>query len=394
MREAIIQYLKLHTGLTRFVWKWSKLVLLFWGRFVPVHQKTMIFCSFGGRKFDDSPKAIYEEVCRRNEFEDWRLIWAFVNPSHHDIPRGEKVKVDTYQFFKMLLSSKVWVSNSGMDRGIDMNRKDVIRVETWHGTPLKKIGGDENKNSLGINPSLYKGKKDADTIRCAQSDYDRAIFERVMHADKSAILLSDLPRNDGLLKYTDEDIVKVKRKIGIPDGKKVLLYAPTYREYLVDDHNDTIMAPPINFDKWKKELGENYVLLIRAHYAVTAAMEIRENDFVKNVSDYPFINDLYVISDILLSDYSSSYIDYSILDKPMLCYAYDVVEYKEKRGLYIDLQKELPCEIDYDEESLLNHIKTLDYSLYSEQTKKFHRKYAPYAGNASKKVVDEIVKRL
>jgi CDP-glycerol glycerophosphotransferase len=315
-----------------------------------------------------------------------------VDPEKHDIPRGDKIKVDTMLFFKTLLGSKVWVSNSGMDRGIDLMRQCNVRVETWHGAPIKKIGGEENQNSLGSNPSTYRGKLDADTIRCAQSEYDREIFARINHADKSAILLCDLPRNDGLLRYTTD--ASIKRKIGIDSCKKVILYAPTYREYLIDDHHDTYMAPPIHIEKWEKELGDEYVLLIRAHYAVTAALNIQESDFVKEVSAYPFINDLYIIADLLISDYSSSFIDFSILDRPMLCYAYDLEEYQEKRGLYIDLAKELPCEIDDDEVSLLNHIQSLDSHACSNKTKMFHKKYAPYAGNASKAVVDVVLKKL
>lgn len=393
MRNRIISFLKQNPSIVRSIWTMARIILRIWGWFVPVQKKTMLFCSFGGRKYDDSPKAIYEEVCHRPEFDDWRLIWAFVDPERHEIPRGEKIKVDTLLFFKTLLGSKVWVSNSGMDRGIDLMRKCNIRVETWHGAPIKKIGGEENQNSLGSNPSTYSGKLDADTIRCAQSEYDREIFERINHADKSAILLCDLPRNDGLLRYTSDEIASIKRKIGIDSRKKVILYAPTYREYMVDDY-DTYMAPPIHVEKWERELGNEFVFLVRSHYAVTAALNIQESDFVKDVSAYPFINDLYIISDILISDYSSSFIDYSILDRPMLCYAYDLEEYQEKRGLYIDLAKELPCEIDDNEVSLLHRIQTLDGDQYSKRTKAFHHKYAPYAGNASKAVIDVVLKKL
>ena len=176
--------------------------------------------------------------------------------------------------------------------------------------------------------------------------------------------------------------------------KKVILYMPTYREYLVDEDFKTYLAPPIDLKKWQEELKSDYVLLIRAHYAVNAALEINENGFVMDVSDYPYINDLYVVSDILISDYSSSFIDYSILNKPMLCFAYDLEEYESKRGLYMKLDEVLPCIIDRDEDSLLKHIKTLDYFKASEETKAFHNKFAPYAGHASERIVDEIVSRL
>ena len=394
MRDKLIFFLKANPTIVQLVWAMARFFLRLWGWFVPVQAKTMIFCSFGGRKFDDSPKAIYEEVCNRHEFDDWRLIWAFIEPNKYIIPRGEKKKVDTLSFFKSLLYSKVWVSNSGMDRGVELKRKCNIRVETWHGAPFKKICGEEHQNSFNSNINTFSRKRDADTIRCAQSEYDLEIFARIFNSDKSAFLPYDLPRNDILFKYSDEQIAQIKKTIGVDNNKKIVLYAPTYREYLVNDHKDTFIAPPINLKKWEERLGDNYVLLIRAHYAVTAALDFKESEFVKNVSLYPFINDLYIISDILISDYSSSFIDYSILNRPMLCFAYDLEEYEEKRGLYVNLDEELPCIIDYDEDSLIDHILNLDYEAASKETRKFHQKYAPHAGNASKMVVDEIIKRL
>ena len=394
MRNRIIQFFKENPVAVRFLWKMSRIIMTGWGWFVPIQKKTIIFCAFGGRKYDDSPKAIYDRICELDYFKNWRIIWAFAEPERFEIPRGEKVQVDTLPFFKALLYSKVWVSNSGMDRGIGLKRNCNIRVETWHGAPLKKIGGEEHQNSFGRDPKKVKGELDNSTIRCAQSEYDRAIFQRIMHATKDSFLLCDLPRNDSLLHYNKSDVTKIREKIGVGANKKIILYAPTYREYLIDKNHATYMAPPINLEKWEHELGGDYCLLIRAHYAVNAALNIKDCDFVKNVSDYPYINDLYAVSDVLISDYSSSFIDYSILDRPMLCFAYDEKEYEEKRGLYIKLEEILPSKVDYDEDSLLNHILTLDYEKESQKTRVFHQKFAPYAGHASEKVVNEIIKRL
>lgn len=361
---------------------------------MPLHKKTMMFCSFGGRKYDDSPKAIYDEVCKREEFRDWRLIWAFVQPENYEIPRGEKIKIDTLSFFHALLYSRVWVSNSGMDRGLELHRKKNIIVETWHGTPLKKICGDEHQNSLGGSVVLSKRKLDKRTIRCAQSEYDRDIFARVFSADPGTILMSDLPRNDGLYGYCSEDIIRIKRKLHIDVEKKVIFYAPTYREYLINEHRNVYIKPPINLKLWKDQLGDRYVLLIRAHYAVSEAMNIIDDEFVKDVSSYPILNDLYIISDMMISDYSSTFFDYSILDRPMVCYAYDLEEYEEKRGLYLDLEYTLPCPVLSNEKSIIDYINMMDYKKASELTKIFHEKYAPYAGNASKKVVDAIEEKI
>ena len=393
MRKFVIYILKKHPLLLQFFWKVGKLGLKVWGAFVKPQPKTAVFASFGGRKFDDSPRAIYEEMCRRSEFADWKFTWAFVDPTKYDIPRGELVQIDTKAFFKKLLTSQVWVSNSGMDRGIDLHRKNTIRVETWHGTPLKKIGIDSHENVMG-GQRKKKVSLDCDTIRCAQSEYDRDIFARLFCATKDSFLLCDLPRNDRLLQYTQKECQDIKRRLGVQQDKKTILYTPTYREYLINEDHDTYLAPPMDLKKWEDVLGKEYVLLIRAHYAVSAAMDIEENEFVKDVSNYPVLNDLYAVADMMVSDYSSTFFDYSILGRPMFCFAYDLEDYREKRGIYLNLEKELPCRVDTTEDEVLESIVAVNTDLACKKSKEFCQKYAPYAGKASQEVVDTISQKV
>lgn len=393
MHAKIISFLKNNPLVLRACWNIARLVLRLLSLLIHVKKKQMLFASFGGRKFDDSPKAIYDEVCKRNEFDDWNLIWAFVSPEKIEIPRGKKIRMDSRAFFKALLQSQVWVSNSGMDRDIFLNLENVLKVETWHGTPLKKICGDEHSNIMG-GKREWNGDIDAKTIRCAQSEFDRELFQRLFHASKESFMMCDLPRNDKLLRYKDDEIIKIKISLGIPLKKKVVLYAPTYREYLWDNEGQNLLAPPVDLSKWKNLLFDEYVLLFRAHYAVGTALNIKTDDFVKDVSAYHTLNDLYIVSDIMISDYSSCYFDYSILNRPMLNFSYDLEEYEAKRGLYLNLENTLPCKINRDEDSLLDEIINLDYGDASAKTRMFHEKYAPYAGHASEAMVDEIYKRI
>jgi len=394
MRDRLIMFMKTHPAIIMKLWAIGRSLMYMWSKFVSVQKKTILFCSLGGRNFSDSPRAIYEEICKRKEFDDWKIIWAFVNPDCINIPRGEKVKVDSIPFFKALLYSRVLVGNSGIDRGLGLKLKGHVRVETWHGAPFKKIGGEEHTATFAVKPAKYKGELDNDTIRCAQSSYDRDIYARVFHATKDSFLMCDLPRNDELFTYSNSKIEEIKRSLKIDCSKKVILYTPTYREYLINDHHQTYMAPPIDLSKWEKTLGREFVLLIRTHYAVAAALAIKDNNFVKNVSDYSSLNDLYAISDMMISDYSSTFLDFSILKRPMFCFAYDLSEYEEKRGLYIDLAAELPCSIDLNEDDLLKHIQEVDINDASKKTATFNAKYAPYAGHASEAVVDKILTRL
>lgn len=395
MRLHLINFLKTHPFFVNLAWGLVRLLLHIWGLFVPIRPKTMLFSSFGGRNIDDSPGAIYQEICKRPEFSDWTLIWALVDPDKFKLPRGEKVRIDTPAFFHALLFSRVWVSNSGMDRGIGLRRRGTLYVETWHGSSLKKACGEENQNAIGGKwHARHKGALDGRTIRCAQSELDRDNYQRVFHTTKESILLCGAPRNDSLFHYTDSEIKAIRRRLRIPENKQVILYAPTYREYLFDEHREMYLAPPMDLTKWERLLGDQYVLLIRAHYGVSAALKLKENEFVRDVSKYACLNDLYIITDVLISDYSSTYIDYSILDRPIFCFAYDFEEFSEKRGFYWDLEKKLPCPLDRNEDTLLEHILTMDREKCVQATRGFHQEFAPYAGHASEVIVDEICNRL
>lgn len=396
MRLRLINFLKMHPFWVTLAWSCARLALTVWGWFVPIREKTMMFASFGGRKYDDSPKAIYDEICLRPEFADWTLIWAFVEPEKFDLPRGEKVRVDTPAFFHALLYSRVWVSNSGMDRGIELKRKGVIKVETWHGSAFKRGTGDEKQNTLGGEKTkTHTGPRDSETIRCVQSPLDLEVYMRGFHATEDSFLKCGFPRNDALFRYTEEDVARIRENLHIPAGKKVLLYAPTYREYLLNEDRECYLAPPIHLDKWEKALGGQYVLLMRMHYAVSASLGIQDTDFVKDVSAYPSLNDLYAIADCMISDYSSTFIDYSFLGRPMFSFAYDLDEFEEKRGFYFDYEATVPCpRVDRDEDSLLESILTMDEDVLRQKAVAFQKEHAPYGGHATEAVVDAISKRI
>ncbi len=394
MRLLIIKYLKTHPFVLQIFWITLSICLSIVKFWVNKKANRILFISYGGRKFDDSPKEIYEEICKRNEFHDYELFWAFVEPDKYHIKRGIKIKVDTFTFFKVLLTSKIWVSNSGMTRGIHFVDDDIIKIETWHGSVLKKGGGEENQNVIGGKRRSMKYEPlDNKTIRCAQSLLDVEVLSRIFHSDKKCFLPCGFPRNDKLALADKNDIAIAKKKLGLPLDKRIILYMPTWREYCLDANNDVVCKPPINLDYWRDKLGKDYVLLFRAHYAVTSSLGICESSFVKNVSEYPEVNDLYLASDVLISDYSSAIIDYSILERPIFCFAYDYEEYSKKRGVYLDLNKDMPFGIQKNEVDLLETI--LNVNDYKSVMNKFRLVHATYAnGLASKTMVNELMRRL
>lgn len=385
MWRGIVQfwYKRLNTGAVGFFRSTVLFLLRSLSFLVPMWPKAMLFESFGGKRFDDSPKAIYDEVCRRPEFTDWTLIWSFREPEKFEVSRGRKVEMYSPLYFWILLRSRVRISNT-QARSTDFSRKGGLRVETGHGCGPKRgmIYSD-------------KGPADGKTIRCAAGEFNVEIFSRNYHAAKEAFLRCGLPRNDALFQYTEQDIMDIQEGLHIPESKRVILYMPTWRDHLRDEHGNICLTPPMDLKKWEATLGEEYVLLIRAHHMVMAALNLEEGPFVRDVSDYPVLTDLYMIADLMITDYSSAVIDYSILDRPILCFAYDLEEYTAKVKLEWPLEGTLPCPVDRDEDSLLERIQTLDFEEYSKKTREFHQRFAPYEkGHAAQTVVDEMQKRL
>src|SRR5699024_8930863 len=190
-------------------------------------------------------------------------------------------------------------------------------------------------------------------VMIAQGEYDKNIFKSAFNLSDDQILNIGIPRNDVLITSDLTIQRKVRNKLNIPANKKVILYAPTYR-----DGQAFTMNEIINVKKWKKTLGDEYVLLFRSHSAVIKRLNIEEDkDFLFDVSDYQELNDLMIASDMLISDYSSIFFDYSLLGKPIYCYAEDYEDYIAERSVYFDIRKELPggsC----DEDELLNLIQS------------------------------------
>jgi CDP-glycerol glycerophosphotransferase len=215
----------------------------------------------------------------------------------------------------------------------------------------------------------------------AQSQYDINIFSSAFNIPRIKFVLAGLPRNDELYSSDENQKNQIKIKLNIPLDKKVILYAPTFREYK-RNINGCIGNDSINIEKWKKELYPEYIILFREHYEINSVLENAIDGFVKNVSEYPNLNELMLVSDILISDYSSIMFDFSILNRPIYSYAYDYDEYKEKRGMYIDIEKELPNGIQRTEIEILEEIKKCDFIEQVRKTRKFSKKYIETDGNA------------
>jgi len=352
-----------------------------WGCFVPTDEKMIIF-SGHTRKYNDSPRAIYEYMISRQEYKDYKYVWALEDPEHADVPGPAiKVKADTRAYFKMTLQAKYWITCVNIERSLHYKKNDCLYLNTWHGTALNTIG-----NEAG-------GRKDYNFSNidffCYESEFQKEHCMKGFNTREEAMIPTGYPRNDTLYNVKPEEVLSLKKELGLPFDKKLILYAPTWRDSK-DNGKTCAIKPPINVNYWEKELKDDYIVMFRMHAYTNKLLGLEFNDTLRDYSSYPNVNDLFKVADILVSDYSSCLSDYCILERPMICFAYDYDEYKATRGLNIDFNKEMPSGIKSTEYEVIKHIKTMNYDAECAKTKAFKEKFTGIGGHATEICVEKL----
>jgi CDP-glycerol glycerophosphotransferase len=350
------------------------------GLFVPMDNKAIIF-SAHSRKYNDSPRAIYEYMITLPEFKDYTFYWA-LDDTNVEIP-GNAVKIvpDTPEYFRTALKCKYWITCVNIERSLKFKRKNCVYLNTWHGIPIKTVG------------NMAEGRKDYDFSHidyfCVSGDYEIDLYEKSFNVQPAQIIKTGLPRNDVLYKTTKDEVEEIKKKLGLPLDKKLILYAPTWRDSKDGGKSYTI-KPPMDLAKWEKMLGEKYILLFRTHPYTNKLLGVEFNSFVRDYVNYPNINDLMKISDILISDYSATIFDYAILERPIISFAYDCDEYGEERGFAMDPRAEMPGGIVKTEDEVIDRILGMNYEKEVAAVKAFKNKYLTYGGQATEKCVKKM----
>lgn len=357
------------------------------GLFIKVDNNQVLFVAYSGRKFDDSPKVLYEYMKKNNRYNNFKLTWAFENPQNYPLDSSEKVKIDSLKYYYIALKSKYWITNSSITRGLNFKNKKTKYIIFQHGTlGIKKLGAD-----IANNNKSFKIKKEEEIdMFIIQGKKEAPILEKALNL-KGKIYELGLPRNDELYDAGINEINVARKKLNIPKNKKVMLYAPTFREFYKDNKLESYVEMPFDIEEMRKNFEDEYVLLITAHYEVAKMLNIPENDpFVINAFKYPYINDLLLSADIIISDYSSVVFDYAILEKPILCYAYDYETYMKERGTYIDLNSFFYDGVIKTQKELIDIIKNMDYKKECEHSKKIKNEYLLNYVNTVKKAAEVI----
>lgn len=384
--RARLDYLLKHNYFINRTFTWTaSTALKAMGVFLPIDDKMVVF-SAHSRKYNDSPRALYEYMISHPEYQGYRFVWGLEDPEHVELPGPAiKVKADTPEYFKYCLKARYWITCVNIERSLHFKKKWCRYLNTWHGTPFKHVGND-----AGV-------RKDYDfravDLFCYACDYEKEIYKRAFNVREEALIPTGLPRNDELYKVDDEKILSIKKRLGLPLDKKIILYAPTWRDS-TDNGATYAIKPPIDTMKWERELGDEYIVLFRTHGYTNKLLGIEFNESIRDYSSYPVINDLFAVSDILISDYSASMADYSILERPILCFAYDYEQYRDERGLYLDYEKEMPSGILRTEDDVLRYIKTMDYKEECKKSKEMIKdRITYYGGHATETCLERLFER-
>lgn len=361
---------------------------------LPVDKNLILFESGIGKQFADSPKYIYEELLKRDNKH--KKVWVY----NGNLPvKGKNTKLIkrlSPEYYYYLARAGYWINNQNFPTYMS-KRKETTYIQTWHGTPLKKMLFDiENIQGRdeGYLNRVHAATKTWDYL-ISPSQYASTAFRSAFKYE-GEILETGYPRND--LFYKEEAPViaeSVSDKLKIPKGKKVILYAPTFRDNQTSKNNKFVFELKFDLERMKQALGDEYILLLRMHVVISNNLSIPSEfeDFVMNVSNYSDIQELYLISDILITDYSSVMFDYANTARPILYYTYDLEDYRDNiRGFYMDFDKEAPGPFLKTTEELIDSITNINEinSEYKERYRLFREKYCGIEdGKATRRIVDK-----
>jgi CDP-glycerol glycerophosphotransferase len=373
----------------------------FFLKVLPVNNRVIFFESSVGRSYSSNPKYVYEEMLRQGLDNEFVCVWSLEDTTIKIPGNGIKVKRARLKYLYYLAIAKIWVCDTRQPEFL-VKRPETTYIQLWHGTPLKKLAMDMDvlKMSEGMELSEYKRIFKQNTLTwdylISQSNYTTKKF-RSSFDFGNTILSTGFPRNDILFKKNnDKSIDSIKKTYNLPVDKKIILYAPTWRDDEFYENGVYKFTSPIDFELLKKELSDTHIVLVKLHYLVKDAVDwSRYEGFIYKCDHLCDIQELYLISDVLVTDYSSVMFDYAILRRPMIIYSYDFETYRDNlRGFYFNIFEEFPGPIVQDTVDLIDSIKNYDFNDYLNKYNSFLEKFTSFDdGNASSRVVDLILEK-
>ncbi len=356
---------------------------------LPKDANKAVCQSYYGRGYSDSPKAVAEELLSRG----WKVYWTVKGPAEAaSLPQGiTPIRVDSPRAIYHQCTAGVWVDNS-RKWAYTQKRGNTCYVQTWHGFPLKRIEGD----AADALPEDY--------LRAAQKDSQMSdlflsnskfLTEIYRHGFwyQGEVLEEGFPRNDMLTQPHPELREKVGKQLDLPAGKKLMLYAPTFRKDM------GLEAYDMDYGRCVKALetrfGGEWLILAKLHpnIAEKAAQLHLDPRYVRNASDYPDIQELYLACDGMITDYSSVMFDFLITGKPCFLYIHDLAAYQGDRNFYYDLER-LPFARAENNDQLEEAVLGFDPAVQARRLERFRQEFGlRESGEAARRTVDYLEAR-
>jgi CDP-glycerol glycerophosphotransferase len=314
-----------------------------------------VYNSFYGR-YSDSPRAVHERLVERGGGH--AHVWLVGEGHEHGFPAGcELVPIGSAECIAVLESADVVVSNTYLE--LDWTKRPgTVYLQTWHGTPLKRIHYD----APAIGPDDRLEKLDVDIARwdhLISPNHPSTARLRQAFRYEGAIDETGYPRNDLLLADDREERrAAVRAGLGLDDGTTAVLYVPTWRDH---EYYEPEARLGLDVDAFTAGMGEGWVLLPRVHYYMADRIAVQANPAVRDVSFYPDIRELFLAADVLVTDYSSAMFDFAVTGKPMVFFTYDFAHYRDTvRGFYFDFVPDAPGPVVESLPGLIGALSRLD----------------------------------
>ncbi len=355
-----------------------------------------VFDSFSGQHYSCNPGAIHARL--RQVRPDLDCAWVS-RDGQVSVPDGERVVLaDSRDHFEALARARYVIFNDALPAWF-RKRDGQLCLQTWHGTPLKRIGLDIERPQFPtglIYPDVLRNEVASWDVLLSPNRFSTPIFRRAFDF-RGEIMESGYPRNDLLHDSTGQQqrIAGIRKRLGLPLGKRVVLYAPTWRDDSFQDGRYRFDVQ-LDLEVAGRALGGDHILLLRLHTKVRGGPLRRpQGPGVLDVSGYPDIADLYLISDVLITDYSSAMFDFAGTGRPMLFFTYDLERYRDQlRGFYFDFEAEAPGPLLRTSDEVVGALRDIDQTARSYQPayEAFSAKFCALDdGWAAARVVDRVL---